>query len=152
MLYEAEITQSLAYLASERAFRSLEANPYWPKWNSPWWHMLLLHEMGATSQIPEIAVRKFIEAWDRIPLQIFPIYPEDLPEGRDLYRDCPCHCQLGNVYQVLAAWGLDVDVELPWIRPWFLRYQMADGGLNCDGDAYLVQSECPSSMVGTIAA
>jgi hypothetical protein len=46
---------------------------------------------------------------------------------------------------------VDVDRELPWIRPWFLRYQMADGGLNCDTDAYLVQDECPSSMVGTIA-
>jgi hypothetical protein len=152
MLYEAEITQSLAYLASEEAFRSLEADPYWPKWNSPWWHMLLLHEMGATSRIPEIALRKSIEAWNRIPLKIFPIHPGDLPEGVDIYRGCPCHCQLGNIYQVLAAWGLDVDVELPWIRPWFLRYQMADGGLNCDGDAYLVQDECPSSMVGTIAA
>jgi hypothetical protein len=28
---------------------------------------------------------------------------------------------------------------------------MADGGLSCDGDAYLVAGECPSSMVGTIA-
>jgi hypothetical protein len=28
---------------------------------------------------------------------------------------------------------------------------MADGGLNCDNDAYLVENEVPSSMVGTIA-
>jgi hypothetical protein len=89
---------------------------------------------------------------NRLPLKRFPIHPEDLPPGVDPRRDTPCHCQLGNVYQVLAAWGLDVDRELPWIRPWFLRYQMADGGLNCDGDAYRVQDECPSSMVGTIAA
>ena len=75
-----------------------------------------------------------------------------LPEGVDPHRGYPCHCQLGNVYQVLAAYGLDVDKKLPWIRPWFLRYQMADGGLNCDNDAYLATSECPSSMVGTIAA
>jgi hypothetical protein len=27
---------------------------------------------------------------------------------------------------------------------------MADGGLNCDSDAYLVADECPSSMVGTV--
>lgn len=59
---------------------------------------------------------------------------------------------LGNVYQVLAARGVDVDSEAPWIRPWFLRYQMPDGGLNCDNEAYLVKDECPSSMVGTIAA
>ena len=72
--------------------------------------------------------------------------------GLDPYRDSPCHCQLGNAYQVLAAWGVDVDTELPWIRPWLLRYQMADGGMNCDNDAYLVSDESPSSMVGTIAA
>jgi hypothetical protein len=29
---------------------------------------------------------------------------------------------------------------------------MADGGLNCDDGAYRAQGECPSSMVGTIAA
>jgi hypothetical protein len=152
MLYEAEITQSLAYLASEEAFRSLEADPYWPKWNSPWVHGASAPRDGSDKRIPEIVLRKSIEAWNRIPLKIFPTHPGDLPEGVDIYRGCPCHCQLGNIYQVLAAWGLDVDVELPWIRPWFLRYQMADGGLNCDGDAYLVQDECPSSMVGTIAA
>lgn len=46
---------------------------------------------------------------------------------------------------------MDVDRELPWIRPWFLRYQMSNGGLNCEGEAYLVKDEVPSSMVGTIA-
>jgi hypothetical protein len=35
---------------------------------------------------------------------------------------------------------------------WFLAYQMADGGLNCDDAAYRVSDECASSMVGTIAA
>jgi hypothetical protein len=152
MTYKAETRQSVVYLASRQALQSLEADPYWPKWHSPWWHMLLLHEMGETRRIPEITVQRSVEALNRIPLKIFPIYPGDLPEGVDPYRGSPCHCQLGNVYQVLAAWGLDVDGELPWIRPWFLRYQMADGGLNCDSGGYLVQDEYPSSMVGTIAA
>jgi hypothetical protein len=31
-----------------------------------------------------------------------------------------------------------------------VRYQMADGGLNCDSDAYLQADECPSSMVATV--
>ena len=51
---------------------------------------------------------------------------------------------------MLSACGVDVDRALPWIRPWFVRYQMADGGLNCDSDAYLRTDECPSSMVGTV--
>ena len=53
--------------------------------------------------------------------------------------------------QVLAARGIDVARALPWVQPWFLRYQMADGGLTCDNDAYNTTSECPSSMVGTLA-
>jgi hypothetical protein len=151
MSFENEIQESLQYLNSSQALQSLEADPYWPKWNSPWWHMLLLHEMGETKKIPEAVVKKYISALDKIPLKIFPIQPEDMPEGIDPYRGSPCHCQLGNVYQVLAAWGVDVDKELPWIRPWFLKYQMPDGGLNCDNEAYLVKDEVPSSMVGTIA-
>jgi hypothetical protein len=152
MYYESEIAQSVTYLGSAQALRSLDADAYWPKWDSPWWHMLLLHEMGQTSRIPQITVQQFVESLDRLPVKILPIHPGDLPQGVDPYRGSPCHCQLGNVYQVLAAWGLDVDAELPWIRPWFLRYQMTDGGMNCDGAAYLVQDECPSSMVGTIPA
>lgn len=149
--FEVEIQQSVKYLSSPAAYECLEADPYWPKWDSPWWHMLLLHEMGETEQIPAATVEKFIASLNRIPLKIFPIHPGEMPEGVDPYRGTPCHCQLGNVYQVLAAWGVHVDEELPWIRPWFLRYQMADGGLNCDNEAYLAQHECPSSMVGTIA-
>lgn len=151
MSYEAEIEQSIDYLSSDFALQTVDADSYWPKWNSPWWHMLLLHEMGETKRIPHKLIERYIASLNRIPLKIFPIYPEDMPEGIDPFRGTPCHCQLGNVYQVLSAWGVDVDNELPWIRPWFLRYQMADGGLSCDNEAYLVKDECPSSMVGTIA-
>lgn len=146
------IEHSVRYLQSDAAIKSVEADPYWPKWDSPWWHMLLLHEMEETHKIPERLMKAYIASLNRIPLKTFPIQPEDMPEGVDPYRGSPCHCQLGNVYQVLAKWGVDVDRELPWIRPWFLKYQMADGGLNCDSDAYLVKNEVPSSMVGTIAA
>jgi hypothetical protein len=152
MTYQTELEESLRYLNSDSALKGLAADAYWPKWDSPWWHMLLLHEMGETKQIPPAVIHAHIAALNRLPLKIFPIQPEDMPAGVDPYRECPCHCQLGNVYQVLAAWGVDVDKELPWIRPWFLRYQMADGGLNCDNEAYLVKDETPSSMVGTIAA
>jgi hypothetical protein len=150
--HEPLVRDSLAYLSSQEALESIAADPYWPKWHSPWWHMLLLHEMGETKRIPEAAVRAMVKKLDRYPVKIFPIHAHEMPEGCDPYRHAPCHCQLGNIYQVLAASGLNVDQELPWIRPWFLRYQMADGGLNCDSDAYLASGECPSSMVGTIAA
>lgn len=137
---------------SDAALKTVGADAYWPKWNSPWWHMLLLHEMGETHQIPETIVEAYIASLNRIPLKIFPIHAHEMPEGVDPYRGSPCYCQVGNVYQVLAKRGVDVDQELPWIRPWFLKCQMADGGLNCDNEAYLVKDEVPSSMVGTIAA
>jgi hypothetical protein len=112
--------------------------------------MLLLHEFGEARRIPDRAVTKMVDGLNALPLKIFPIRPEDAP-GYEPWRDSSCHCALGSVYQVLAACGVDVDAALPWIKPWFLRYQMADGGLNCDEAAYLVDHECPSSMVGTVA-
>ncbi len=150
--YTPQIEESIRFLSSTEALKLIEADPYWPKWNSPWWHMLLLYEMGDVKRIPPTIVHAFVDALNKIPLKIFPILPSDLPEGVDPYRGTPCHCQLGTVYQVLASLGLNVDQELPWIRPWLLRYQMPDGGLNCDNEAYLVKDEVPSSMVGTISA
>lgn len=152
MRFEAEMLATVEYLESAEAMGCLAASAYWPKWHSPWWHMLLLHEMGETRRIPEATMRGFIDAMNATPIKIFPIHQGEFPEGADPFCDTACHCQLGNVYRVLDAWGIDVDAELPWIGPWFSRYQMADGGLNCDETAYLVADECASSMVGTIAA
>jgi hypothetical protein len=148
---EAAVAQSVHYLASDAAQRSLEADVYWPKWDSPWWHMLLLHEMGEVRRIPERAVARMVEGLERFPVKIFPIQPGELPPGADPHRHLICHCALGCMFQVLSAAGRDVDRALPWITPWFARYQMADGGLSCDDAAYRVTGECPSSMVGTVA-
>lgn len=151
MTFDSDLQTATTYLNSQEAIRTLEKNVYWPKWNSPWWYMLLLHEMGATKQISAEVIKTFISTLNKTPLKIFPIYPADIPAGLDPDRDCPCHCQLATIYQVLTAWGTNVDKELPWIRPWLIGYQMEDGGMSCDNDAYLVKGECPSSMVGTIA-
>jgi hypothetical protein len=147
---ERGIADSRAYLDSEAALASLAIDPYWPKWHSPWWHMVLLWELGFAEQIPPRASAALIAGLDRL-LHTFPITPEELA-GVDPQRDLACHCALGTMSQVLAACGHEVDRVLPWVRPWFHRYQMADGGLNCDESAYLVTGECPSSMVGTVSA
>jgi hypothetical protein len=146
---ERGIADSVAFLGSDAALRSIELDPYWPKWNSPWWHMLLLHELGEARQIPARTSAAMAARIDRL-LHLFPIHESDAP-GADLQRDSACHCALGTMYPVLAACGIDVERALPWVRPWFVRYQMADGGLNCDNTAYLQTGECPSSMVGTVA-
>lgn len=150
-MFDDEIAASVGYLGSAEALACLEASSYWPKWDSPWWHMLLLHEMGETRRIPERTMRAFVDAMKATPFTIFMEGPGELPKGADPYFTA-CHCQLGNVYRVLDAFGVDVDAELPWVGPWFVANQMADGGMNCDESAYAVTDECPSSMVGTIAA
>jgi hypothetical protein len=146
----AGIDGSLGYLGSDAALRSLGADTYWPKWDSPWWHMLVLFELGEARQIPERAVRAMVDGLNALPVKAFPSRPDDMPPGQDFF-DTRCHCALGCIYQVLAASGIDVDDELGWIAPWFLRCQMADGGLTCEHAAYLVTDEHPSSMVGTVS-
>jgi hypothetical protein len=144
------IAASVAYVGSDAALSAIALDPYWPKWDGPWWHMLLLHELGETGQIPARAAEAMAAGIDRL-LHVFPIHPGDAPAGFDPHRDVGCHCALGCMLPVLAACGIDVDRALPWVKPWFIRYQMADGGLSCDDQAYLVTEECPSSMVGTVA-
>jgi hypothetical protein len=94
-----------------------------------------------------------VDRMNQLPVKIFPIHPGELPDGTDPYRETSCHCALGTMGQVLRACGIDVEREMPWGgAAWFIRYQMPDGGLSCDNDAYLVELECPSSMVGTVPA
>jgi hypothetical protein len=143
------IDGSVRYLGSDAARRSIEADTYWPKWDSPWWHMLLLFELGEARRIPPRIVELMVQGLDALPLHIFPIKPEDAPPGTDPHRDSSCHCALGSMHQVLTACGVAVNDALPWVEPWFARYQMQDGGASCDNDAYLAD-ECASSMVGTI--
>lgn len=148
---ERGIAESVQYLGSDAAQRSLEADVYWPKWDSPWWHMLALFEIGEARRIPARVVARLTQALQAFPVKIFPIAPGELAATADPYRDVMCHCALGCITQVLVACGRDAWAELPWVEPWFVRYQMADGGLSCDDTAYRCTDECPSSMVGTVA-
>jgi hypothetical protein len=146
---ERALDQTVGYLRSPAALFALDADAYWPKWDGPWWRMLLLHEMGLTHETPPAIVEKLVESLDRHLLTTFPFRVEDVPPGKDPAANVPCHCQLGCVYQVLHACGVDVDARLPWIRPWFLRYQLPDGGLNCDEVAY-TKPVPRSSIVSTL--
>jgi hypothetical protein len=139
------------YLETSQALQLLESDPYWPKWDGPWWHMLLLHEMHMSKRIPTVAIEALIRSINSNCLSFFPLTEEEIPAGQDPISGIPCHCQLGSVYQVLTAHGIEVDERLPWIRPWFLKYQMEDGGLNCDEAAYS-KSNPKSSIVSTLPA
>lgn len=149
-MIESWIAVSAAYLSSKKAKDSLALDPYWPKWDSPWWHMTLLWELGRADAIPQEAAEAMLAAIETKYVRWFPNPREPLPPGKDYHRDGLCHCGLGNMYQTLAARGLDLDARAPWMRAWFLHYQLPDGGLNCDEKAYAgggassVQSTLPA--------
>jgi hypothetical protein len=144
------INKSLTYLSSREAYASIQRDPYWPKWDSPWWHMCLLHELGLSDQIPKSIVNTMVDKLKNHYLPIFPIHASEIPAGTDPYRHIACHCAVGNMYQVLFACKVDVDHQLPWMRDWILKYQLPDGGLNCDESAY-TKPHPKSSIVTTIA-
>ncbi len=144
------IEKSKSYLSSDSALQSIEQDPYWPKWDSPWWHMSLLNELDLAKEIPQTAIAKMVQVLKNHYLPIFPITEEEIPKGTDTYRQIACLCAVGNMYQVLFNARVNVDQELPWMRKWLLRYQLPDGGLNCDEKAY-TKTNPKSSIVSTIS-
>ena len=144
------VEASVAYLRSDAARASLEKDPYWPKWDSPWWHMALLWELGRADAIPDEAAEALLAAVERRYPPYFPNPREPLPPGKDPRVDALCHCAVGVLYQMLWDKGLDLDGRAPWLRAWLMRYQLPDGGLNCDervyasGGASSIQSTLPA--------
>src|SRR5678809_976856 len=80
------IADSVHYLQSDAALRSIEADTYWPKWHSPWWHMVLLWELGEAHRIPARIVRAMVDGLNALPLHIFPIQAHEWPPGLDHSR------------------------------------------------------------------
>ena len=80
------IEDSVRYLESDAALRSLETDTYWPKWDSPWWHMVLLWELGEAQRIPQRVVSAMVAGLNALPLHIFPIHEHEWPPGLDRFR------------------------------------------------------------------
>lgn len=125
-----------------------DSDPYWPKWDSPWWQMTLLWELGRAKEITAQTSQAMVAAIQAHYRRFFLPSEDPAPETTDPYRHIMCHCGWGTIYQVLTACGRDVDQELPWVRPWFLKYQLPDGGLNCADNAYTGSRK--SSIVSTL--
>ncbi len=142
------IRTSIDFLDSDEIFHVPDRNSR-TKWNGPWWHMAALYEMGESGRIPGSAAVKALKLLKRGAWPSFVIEPADAPQTDSdrAKMDC-CHCELGVFYIVLASCGCDVDVELPWIREWFLNHQLPDGGLNCSPDAYRESGK--GSIVSTL--
>ena len=146
---EEAIEASIAFLEEDDQLSAVGGGKSRRKWSGPWWHMATLFEMGEARWIPEAAIEAAFEllkdgTWER-----FAIDCEDAPQSEVecSKMDC-CHCELAVFYMILRDWGLNLDVEIPWIREWFLKHQLPDGGLNCDPDAN--RDSLKSSIVSTL--
>ena len=144
-----DLTSSLDYLGSAECFDSLRKDPYWPKWNSPWWHMVLLWELGEAQKIPRASGGAMLEAMDRKWLRGY--LPSELPANVNRQTDMPCFCGAGIIEQVLREAGADFDGAVPWLRGWGLKYVLPDGGVNCDEGVYLEKGSKKSSYQSTVA-
>lgn len=144
-----DVVALVADLASSATDASLKNDPYWPKWATPWWKLLLLHELGLGHVAPPAAIDALASAIREKYLTFFPFTEDQVPPGTDSHRDVMCHCALGCVTSLLRASGRDVEATIPWTRGWFLRYQLPDGGVNCDEAVYVRDNAC-SSVVSTV--
>ncbi len=144
-----DLTEVTKDLASEHSLQSIHRDPYWPKWDSPWWKMVLLMEMGETSRIPAETARLMLREIDSQYLHFFPLVEAELPEGCDPYMDIICHCALGTMVKLFTKLGIDVNREWDWVFPWFERYQLPDGGYNCD-EAVYTKDTPRSSFLSTL--
>ena len=145
---EQAIESSLEALASDEAF-AIPDRKSRRKWSGPWWHMAILCEMGEARRVPQRAAERALELLKEEAWPKFVITSEDAPksEADRTKMDC-CHCELGVFYKVLWTCGCDMDPELPWIREWFLKHQLPDGGLNCEPSAYIASQK--SSIASTL--
>ncbi|MBL8957574.1 MAG: hypothetical protein JNK82_42765 [Myxococcaceae bacterium] len=128
---------SVAYLRSDAARASIAKDPYWPKWHSPWWHVMAVREAGF--EVPREALVALCEAAERHYLRSFPRAPEVLPPGKSPKTDVVCFCALATLLE--AAEGV---ATVSWADDFIVRYQLPDGGWNCDEHSHV------SSIVSTV--
>lgn len=59
-------------LETDESLNSIKLDPYWPKWDSPWWKAVLLLECGQAELIPRRFIDTLIAAVDAHYLHTFP--------------------------------------------------------------------------------
>lgn len=133
---QAAIEASIHFLNHSKSQAMLALDPYWPKWDAPWWHMLALTEIGAAERISTIAFDALLSSIEKHHLPFFPLEESQLPPGCDPYRQIMCFCALGSVLKMCAHANIDGFKSIPWAEEWFLTYLLPDGGYNCDEKAY----------------
>lgn len=125
-----------ASLASEACGAALVLDPYWPKWDAPWWRLTLLFEAGRLDLAPPGYAARFLDAVNGHYIPSFPLVESEISPGIDTCRNICCFCALGTALRIGAGAGLDPFSSLPWAAGWLTRYQLLDGGFNCEEGAY----------------
>ncbi|NLM17624.1 MAG: hypothetical protein GX221_07895 [Candidatus Riflebacteria bacterium] len=121
-------------LNSSEALDALEQNVFWPKWQSPWWFLNLLDETDKLEDVSPEVIKSLLDSASRHYIKEFPV-GEEL-DGTDP-AEIMCFCLLGGLMRICSKFQIDVFAYLPWAKPWIGRYQLADGGYDCDDTSYI---------------
>jgi hypothetical protein len=144
----ADLDELGASLATEECDAALALDPYWPKWDAPWWRLTLLFEAGRLDLAPAGYAARFLAAVSGNCIPHFPLVEAEIPPGIDTCRNICCFCALGTALRIGAGAGLEPFVPLPWAADWPRRYQLPDGGFNCEEGAYTASRK--SSFLSTL--
>lgn len=131
-----DLTEIKEILASEQASMMIERDVYWPKWDSPWWYFQLLEETDRLADVPVETFKELLVCADRQYLHLFPVKEGDAPEDVNGFTEVLCFCFLGSLMRLASKVDFDVFAWLPWAKDWIRRYQLPDGGYNCDEAVY----------------
>jgi hypothetical protein len=140
---------SASWLNSAQSLEMLKKDPYWPKWDSPWWRMHLLMETGYSHLIPKDFAQDFLKQFEKHYIHFFPTKIEQVPVGCDPVMQIVCHCALGSVIRMLTPVLQPDKPLLGWFSDWSQNYQIADGGYNCDEATYNCEKPV-SSLISTL--
>lgn len=133
---ESELEAILEKLKSHSFSKKLNHDVYWPKWNSPWWFILFLYEIGEISRVDKNQLIQILIHANKQFLHIFPLLDEDVDREINGCTEVLCFCFLGCLIKVCISAGLNAFEYIPWANDWFEQYQLPDGGYNCDEAAY----------------
>lgn len=142
-----ELNEVKAVIESEKALLMIERDVYWPKWDSPWWYILLLEETGRLSEVSVSVLKELLVCADRQYLKIFPTKEQDVDGPINSHTEIMCFCFLGGLMKIAAKLDFDVFAHVPWAKEWISRYQLPDGGYNCDELAYSTSGK--GSLIST---
>ncbi len=109
---------------------------YWPKWKATVWALILLAEMGFDGKLP--VVRRGCEYFLRVMDGQDRSWPPPDSSENDAQGQWPAWrsvwepCVTGNMARTLIMLGFGEDRRVREMLEWLVRYQLSDGGWNCE--------------------